>query len=82
MAFIKREHTAIVTCIVLLTPYTVVCLSMDPDNDTDVICVSLESSGAQKKVHPVAELGINLEFWLKNWQFCNYKRVFSPPEDS
>lgn len=55
---------------------------MDPDNDTDVICVSLESSGAQKKVHPVAELGINLEFWLKNWQFCNYKRVFSPPEDS
>ncbi len=42
----------------------------------------MESSGAQKKVHSVVELGINFEFWLKNRQFCNYKRVFSPPEDS
>lgn len=55
---------------------------MDPNNDNNIICVSLESSGAQKKVHLAAELGKNLEFWLKDRQFRNYKRVFSPPEDS
>ncbi len=51
-----------------------VCLSVDPYNDTDIICASLESSGGGMVMQWLALLNGIDNGWMDGWRAVERKR--------